>query len=140
MCFPAGLKASTFDVQLNKTYLNKFNPFFIFFFFCTEIDLWAQFHFKLTLTFVLFEIHPWLTFSKNLAGLKVCFCYQKENKFSLNTNSPKVKLQTSLCIFFQWSVLKIIQYSVISVKIPALKQADVFSWADIVAPAMDHKC
>lgn len=91
------------------------------------------------LTFVFFEIHHWLTFSKNWAELKVCFCQQKEKKFSFNTNSPKVKLQALLCIFFQWSLLKIIQYSVISVTIPALKQADVFSWADIVAPATEDK-
>lgn len=61
MCFPAGLKASTFDVQLNKTCFSKFNPFF-YFFFCTANNLWAQFHFKLMLTFLFFEILHWLDF------------------------------------------------------------------------------
>lgn len=126
MCFPAGLKASTFDVQLNKTCFSKFNPFFLFFFSALQMTCGHNSILSSCLLFSFLKSFTDLTFSKNLAELEVCFCYQKESKLSLNTTSPKVKLQTSLCIFFQLCILKIIQYSVISVKIPALKQADVF--------------
>lgn len=140
MCFLAGLKASAFDVQLNKTCFSKFNPFSFFFFFSAVQMTCGH---NSTLSSCLFlsflkSITNWLSPKIGL-NWKCASVSRRKINFPWTQIVPRSSCRHHYVFFSQWSLLKIIQYSVISVTIPALKQADVFSWADIVAPATEDK-